>query len=125
MAGIAFIFPFLKEMWPEESEKKGTAPLTAVGRLTSKAMHWIWNSTALSISCQITTGPLAYLYFRSMPMYFLLTNLLSLPLTGVLIPVALLTLGCSALGWYPDMLVQATDMLTGVLIWSLEVISTM
>jgi ComEC/Rec2-related protein len=44
MAGIAFLYPGLKDLWPEG---KGGI------------MKWVWSSASMSISCQITTGPLA------------------------------------------------------------------
>lgn len=94
MAGIAFIFPRLKGLWPE-------------GR--GGAMRWIWNSAAMSIACQITTGPLAYLYFGTFPQYFLLTNLLALPLVGLIIPLSLLTLGLDVAGMCPMMLMRAVE----------------
>ena len=65
MAGIAYIYPFLKKIWPERTN--GTV---------YKGLKWIWNSAAMSISCQITTGPLAWMYFKTFPQYFLLTNLI-------------------------------------------------
>jgi hypothetical protein len=55
----------------------------------------------------------------------MLTNLLTLPLTGLLIPAALLTVTLSALGWCPEILIQATEALATLLIWLLKVISTM
>ena len=88
-------------------------------------MRWIWNSLALSISCQITTGPLAYMYFGTFPQHFLLTNLIALPLTGVLIPSALLTLCLSCLGCCPAWLAAITDFLAQTTIHSLHIISTM
>jgi hypothetical protein len=80
---------------------------------------------ALSIACQITTGPLAYAYFGTFPMHFMFTNLLSLPLTGLLIPCALLTVVLSTLGCCPQILTQATEWLVSTLVWMLKVISTM
>ena len=119
MAGIAFIYPWIKGLWPEEDAG------TSMGALFGKLTRRIWNSLALSIACQITTGPLAFLYFDTFPRYFLLTNLLSLPLTGILIPSALLTLCLSIMGHCPQMLINITEMLARTLTWSLEVIASM
>ena len=119
MAGIAFIYPWLKGLWPKDDTR------TSTGAALEKGTRWIWDSMALSISCQITTGPLAYLYFETFPRYFLLTNLLSLPLTGILIPSALLTLILSVLGHCPQMVINLTEILAQALTWSLEVIASM
>ena len=117
-AGIAFIYPQIKEFWLTET-------YSGLVGIIIKTLKWIWNSAALSISCQITTGPLAYLYFGSFPTHFTLTNLISLPLTGILIPCAVLTLCLGVLGWCPDILIVLTETLCKTMTWSLRVISTM
>ena len=119
MAGIAFIYPWLRDFWPSGKAGKNG------GRVLVRSMRWVWNSTALSISCQLTTGPLAYLYFGTFPQHFLLTNLISLPLTGFIIPCALACLGLSGLGCCPAFMVSVTEWLVSLLIWSLEVIASM
>ena len=98
MAGIAYIYPFLKNLWPE----------TNAGAVR-KGLKWIWNSASMSIACQITTGPLAWIYFGTFPQYFLLTNLISLPLVGAIIPFSLAVIGLSASGTCPDFLVKALE----------------
>ena len=113
IAGIAFIFPWLRDFWP----KKG-------GRFKGP-LRWIWETAALSISCQITTGPLAYLYFRSFPIHFLLTNLIALPLTGLLIPASILTLCLHMCGICPSILLRATEGLVTALSEALKVVSLM
>ena len=108
---------------PEESH--GKTGLKCAGLLISWPARWIWNTASLAIACQITTAPLAYMYFGTFPVHFMLTNLLTLPLTGLLIPSALLTLCLTAIGCCPSILVHATEWLTCTLVWLLEVISTM
>lgn len=120
MAGIAFIYPWFRDFWPS-----GEAGDDSRGRALVRAMRWIWNSAALSISCQLATGPLAYLYFGTFPQHFLLTNLISLPLTGFIIPCALACLGLSGLGCCPAFMVSVTEWLVSLLTWSLEIIASM
>ena len=108
---------------PEESH--GKTGLKCAGLLISWPARWIWNTVSLAIACQITTAPLAYMYFGTFPVHFMLTNLLTLPLTGLLIPSALLTLCLTAIGCCPSILVHATEWLTCTLVWLLEVISAM
>ena len=111
IAGIAFIFPWLRSFWPT-SEKK--SPL-----------KWIWNSASLSISCQLTTGPLAWYYFGTFPRHFILTNLIAIPLTGLIIPVSLLCLIMNCAGICPKMLLRATEALITALSEALNIISQM
>lgn len=128
IAGIAFIYPHMKGFWPQtEDDRKegGNGRQAGIGRGISGAMRRIWDSAALSISCQIATGPLAYMYFGTFPRHFLLTNLLALPLTGVMIPCALLTLALSVLGCCPSFMISVTELLVRTLTWSLEVIASM
>jgi competence protein ComEC len=109
MLGIAYIFPYLKGMW----------------RNNWKGLKWIWNSAALSISCQITTGPLAYLYFGTFPQHFLLTNLLALPLATVIIPAGLLSAVLSMAGMCPDFVSKGTEWMIQTLLETLRIISLM
>lgn len=116
MAGIAFIFPKLKAFWPEEGK--------------DEVREWIflrriWTSASLSVSCQLTTGPLAWFYFSSFPQHFLLTNLIAIPLTGIIIPAALITLMLSAFGICPRFMTDLTEGLAEALTSSLEIIATM
>lgn len=120
MAGIAFIHPWIRDFWPSGKAVDGLC-----GRAIVRAMRWIWDSAALSISCQLTTGPLAYMYFGTFPRHFLLTNLISLPLTGLIIPLALVCLCLSVLGWCPAFMISVTERAVSLLTWSLEVIASM
>lgn len=115
IAGIAFIFPWLEGLWPKSG---------------NSVMRWIWKSVALSISCQMTTGPLAYLYFGTFPQYFLLTNLIALPLTGLLIPSALLTLILNSLDLNvlqscTEWMAYITEAQADLLTWALGIIASM
>jgi competence protein ComEC len=79
----------------------------------------------MSISCQITTGPLAWYYFNSFPMHFLLTNLIALPLTGLIIPSALAVMLLSSMGLCPGFMIRGTELLVTLLTDALSVISDM
>ena len=114
MAGIAFIFPWLKNFWPEAG--KGW---------TGKVLKRVWDSAALSIACQITTAPIAFVYFGTFPEYFLLTNLLSVPIIGITIPAILFTSLLSCCGICPELFVKVTESLMNTLIQSLSVISSL
>ena len=113
MTGIALLYPPLKRLYPGEE-----------GRWKSPA-RYIWNAAALTISCQATTAPLAWWRFRTFPRYFLLTNLLALPLTSLVMGAAALSLFAAALGCYPTIIIKATDALVHGLVWVLTVISGM
>ena len=111
MAGIFLLYPKLEAWYP-----KG---------LRIDPVRKVWQAAALSISCQVFTGPLAWLRFRTFPTYFLLTNLLAMPLTTLLMGSAVTTLALRGLNLCPDFLLQLTDALCSALVWILQIISTM
>ena len=111
IAGIAFIFPWLSSFWPGSGRK---GPL-----------RWVWESAALSISCQMTTSPLAWHYFGTFPQHFLLTNLIAIPLAGLIIPTALLCMILYPCDLCPEMLLRATEALITALSEALNIISRM
>ena len=109
MFGITYIYPRLKGIWKNNW----------IG------IRNIWNSAALSISCQLTTGPLAYYYFGTVPKYFLLTNLLAAPIAGVVITAALVTVAMTAIGFCPPILIMTTEWLTTAMTDILKIIASM
>ena len=111
IAGIAWIYPWIEGLWPSDGSKS--------------IMKRVWESAAISISCQITTGPLAWYYFHTFPQYFLLTNLIALPLTSLIIPCALLTTALNGWGVCPQFMIEFTELLVKGLIHSLSIIASM
>ena len=111
MAGIAYIYPWMKSLWPEGKE----FPI----------LRKIWNSLSMSISCQLATAPLAYMYFQTFPVHFMLTNLITLPLIGIIIPASLATLMLSWSGFCPEILIKTTEALIMSMTRALEIISVM
>ena len=111
MAGIFLLFPILEKWYPEG--------------LRFDPVRKVWQAAALSISCQVFTGPLAWYRFHTFPFYFLLTNLLAMPITTLLMGSAVAMLTLRGLGCCPGFLIQATDALCSTLVWILQVISSM
>ena len=111
MTGIFLLFPILDGWYPESSR--------------FDPVRKIWKAAALSISCQVFTGPLAWLRFHTFPTYFLLTNLIALPLTTALMGTAVTTLVLQGIGLCPGFLLQATDWLCSALVRTLEIIASM
>lgn len=111
VGGIFLLYPTLEKWYPEG--------------LRHDPLRWIWKSAALSISCQVTTAPLAWYRFHAFPRHFLLTNLLALPLTSLVMGLGILTLAWSAVSPCPPLLLKATDAAATALIQCLEIISGM
>ena len=58
-----------------------------------------WQIITVSIAAQIGTFPLAMFYFHQFPNYFMLTNLIVIPLVGAIIYVGIAVIVTSPLGW--------------------------
>lgn len=153
MAGIFLLYPALKKWYPQEEAagdmlvEKG-ADLTEsdvlegvmtdkgccrarrcwtswMKTIVSAAPRKIWDAAALTISCQVFTGPLAWWKFGTFPKYFLLTNLLSLPLTSAVMLLSVSTSVLFAIGICPDFLISLTDSSASLLLFIMKVISSM
>lgn len=109
MTGIVTVFPVLERWYPV---RRGL-------------MRRIWVSAALALSCQLFTAPLVWAEFHVFPRYFLLTNLLALPLAEALILCGVATLALEALIGCPGWLAQATEWICGLLESCLEIIVSM
>jgi len=117
MTGIVFLFPKLEGIYPEETDGRG-------GKWPDLPRK-IWSAAALAISCQATTAPLAWILFGTFPRYFLITNLIAMPLTTLFMGVALLSVGLGVLGIQPVFLTLLCDKIAGTLIRALEVIASL
>ena len=109
MTGISVIYPRMALWYPEGGRFD---PLRAV-----------WKSASMSISCQVLTAPLVWLRFQTFPKFFILTNLLAMPLTSVLMTGAVTVLVMTWLTGCPMVLVRLTERLADALLLVLEVIS--
>ena len=109
MLGIIVLFPRMRDWYPP-----GKGPVKR-----------IWTAAALSISCQLFTAPAAWLHFHTFPKYFLMSNLIALPLAEAVIVTALAALLLTALGICPPALVKTCGSLVQLLEFSLETVASM
>lgn len=116
MAGIAYIYPHLQKLWPQANKNEGGI---------SKGIRWLWSTAALSIACQLTTAPLAYIYFGTFPKYFILTNLISSPLVLIIIPYSIIVTALTSMGACPAILAEYLEKLVNILIDSLSIIASL
>lgn len=114
MAGIFLLFPALERIYPAPGG-------SGLSRLDP--FRKIWSAAMLSISCQVFTGPVAWYYFRTFPKYFILTNLIALPLTSAIMTLSVATIALSFFGICPEPLVYFNDRAVQALIFCLKVIS--
>lgn len=109
MAGITFILPWMQSWYPPSKDP----------------VRKLWDTAALSISCQITTTPLAWWYFRTFPQYFLITNIIAMPLCSAVMSLSIATIALYATGICPEWLIALTDLAVQSIINALRIISEM
>lgn len=107
--GIITIAPRLQAIWKSEDY------------LASK----IWQLASVSVASQIFTAPVAWLHFQTFPLYFLITNILAIPITGILMPSAVIAALLHSAGICPQFLLQAIDFLSSLLTGILTTISSL
>lgn len=107
MLGILLLYPRLDAWYPASSRWD---PLRRV-----------WSAAALTLCCQVFTAPLVWVHFHTFPKYFLLTNLVALPLTEGFILCALPALlpGC------PGAIKNLADALGQTLLSFLETVASL
>ena len=71
--------------------------LSAMMNTRSRLLRYVWQCVCLAIACQIGTGPLSWHYFHTFPRYFMITNLLTVPLVAVIMYCSALTLAVTAI----------------------------
>lgn len=66
--------------------------LYAIISVKHPVLEKAWSVMTVSVAAQLATGPLALYYFNQFPNYFLITNLVVIPLAGIIIYASFLTL---------------------------------
>lgn len=93
--GLVVVYPALKACWKPDSV----------------VLCRLWELMGVSLVAQLVTAPLTIHYFGQFPTYFLLANLLAVPLSGLLIYLSAFCLLTAPLPW----LCQLTGWLLNVL----------
>ena len=110
MSGIVILYPRLEAWYPADGPR-------------FQPLRRVWQAAALAVSCQVFTAPLTWIRFHSFPKYFILTNLLALPLTSALMATSVAAIALQGLGGCPSFLASAADFLARTLLFVLDVIS--
>lgn len=90
VAGIVTLFPTCHNAFVQ-IVKPGSGFLHTV-------LLRVWDSISISVCCQITTLPVLMYYFGETSQYFIITNLVAIPLATVILHLFVLTL---AFHWLP------------------------
>ncbi len=86
-----------------------------------RALKWLWSIVAMSIAAQLGTAPLIIYYFGRFSCYFILTNLIVVPLTTVLLYGAVAVAATywlpAAAAWIADKVTTCADIMNAAVHW--------
>ena len=77
----------------------------------------IWSIVAVSIAAQLATLPLCLYYFHQFPNYFMITNIIVIPLSNLIIYTGILALAVGAVPWISVVVAKALSLM----VWFLNV----
>lgn len=92
---------------------------------TTKLGLWLWELTALSISATAATLPATLYYFHSFPVWFVLGNIVAVPLVGIILPLAIASLAFAFIPFLGFVLAQSTSILISTMLYSIEIIGNL
>jgi competence protein ComEC len=91
-------------------------PIRNLLSLQNKMLAALWNAISVSIAAQILTTPISIFYFHRFPTYFLIANLLAVPLSSLVLAGGILL--CVSSPIHP--LAQFLGWILGILVKSLN-----
>jgi len=90
-------------------------PLTAdFWQPKNKITRYIWDILTVSFTAQLGTLPLSIYYFHQFPGLFFVTNVLVLPLLGIIMVVGLVAVIIGCFGTVPQLVVVPLEMMIGI-----------
>lgn len=94
--GITLLYPTCKAAWYLGEQYLQTSP-----HILRIGLKRLWETLSISICCQITTLPFVLFYFGTSANYYLISNIIAIPLATAilyLLPLAILLSGIPILG---------------------------
>ncbi len=97
--------------------------LVGLKEFKSKIMTYFWELTCVSVSAQIGTAPVSLFYFGQFPTIFILANLLTIPVTGVLLVLIPLSVLLYPIPGLPDCMFAPVSALTDLFVSVVKVLN--
>ena len=89
--------------------------LSNIWQPKNKIIKYFWDIITVSTAAQIGAMPLSIYYFHQFPGLFFLTNLIILPLLGVIMAVGVVTILIATFNTVPFFIAKAIELLIGLL----------
>ncbi len=106
VAGIVLIQPLIVRWWLPPN----------------KVSEYVWQLLAVSLAAQLVTFPLTLYYFHSFPTWFLIGNLIAIPLTFCVMNLGIPLLIFGWIPWVGDLLGVGVSLLLQLELWCLELL---
>lgn len=95
--------------------------LSSLLKIKNKLLKMLWDTAAVTTAAQLGVMPLSLFYFHQFPGLFLVSNLVIIPLLGLLLGVGIVVVILAGIGHLPDWLVlsfgKVIDTLNGFIAW--------
>lgn len=90
-----------------------------------RLLRWVWHTIVLSTVAQLGTAPLVAYYFGRFPVYFLIANLVAVPLTTLILYLSVVVLSLSFIPALGGILAKVLSGFVSLLNASMELISSL
>jgi competence protein ComEC len=90
-----------------------------------KIIDWIWALTSVGIAAQLVTFPLSLYYFHQFPNYFLISGLIVIPLSTLIIYLAMILFAISPWEWGATWVAKGLIKLVDLMNWSCQYIENL
>ena len=97
VAGIVYMYPLLSGLITDADISK--TKIGWIDRPINWLTRWTWGLICVSIAAQIATFPISVFYFHMFPNYFLLANLLVIPLSNFVLVAGMILCAVSWSEW--------------------------
>jgi competence protein ComEC len=98
VAGIVYLYPLLHALLPVPSFAF-RSPFGFAGRILAYVFDFVWGLICVSIAAQIATFPISLYYFHTFPNFFLLSNLLVIPLSNLVLISGMILFAAGGSQW--------------------------
>lgn len=73
-------------------------------------LRYFWSMTAVSLAAQLATSPISFYYFHQFPNYFILSNIIAIPLAFVVLMLGIILFATAAIPFVGDVVAYCLEM---------------
>lgn len=104
VGGILYLYPLLNTYWRPEN----------------RLLKFFWDTSLMSVAATLFTLPVTLYYFHQFPLWFILSNLIIIPLSTVLMGASFLLLLCAKVLFLKQALAWLINRITSVMLYTAQ-----